>query len=199
MATFIALVRGINVGGHKKIAMADLRDLLLRMGFKDTKSLLNSGNLVFRSKTLATGRLELLLEAETKKQLSFETHFFVRTTQEWQSVIAHNPFPREAERDPGHLVVMLLKKAPEPGDLKTLQRAITGNEVIRGEGREAYIIYPDGIGRSRLTNALIESKLGSTGTARNWNTVLKLAAISLKNEDSRGKKGGRTRNGFSKS
>ena len=178
MVTYIALLRGINVGGHNMIAMADLRKLLTRMGFENTQSLLQSGNLVFRSKTLATAKLELLLEAETKKHLSFETHFFVRTAQEWRSVIDRNPFPREAERDPGHLVVMLLKKAPEPGDLKTLQRAITGSEVIHAEGREAYITYPDGIGRSRLTNALIESKLGTRGTARNWNTVINLAAIS---------------------
>ncbi len=178
MAKYIALIRGINVGGHKKIAMADLRGLLTHMGFEDPQSLLQSGNLVFRSKVLATAKLEQLLEAGAKKKLSFETHFFVRTAQEWQSVIARNPFPREAERDPSHLVVMLLKKAPEPGDLKTLQRVVTGSEVIHAEGREAYITYPDGIGRSRLTNALIESRLGTRGTARNWNTVLKLAAMT---------------------
>jgi uncharacterized protein (DUF1697 family) len=178
MVTYIALLRGINVGGHKKIAMADLRALMTHMGFESPRSLLQSGNLVFRSKVRSTGKLEQLLEAGTKKKLSFETHFFIRSAQEWQSIIDHNPFPREAAGDPGHLVVMLLKKAPEPGDLKTLQRAISGSEVIHTEGREAYITYPDGIGRSRLTNALIESKLGTRGTARNWNTVMKLAAIS---------------------
>lgn len=178
MTTYIALLRGINVGGHKKIAMADLRELLTRMGFEDPRSLLQSGNLVFRSKAQPTGKLEQLLEAGTKKKLSFETHFFVRSAQEWQSVIDRNPFLREAEHDPGHLVAMLLKKAPEPGDLKTLQRAITGSESIHADGREAYITYPDGIGRSRLTNALIESKLGTRGTARNWNTIMKLAVIA---------------------
>jgi uncharacterized protein (DUF1697 family) len=178
MTTYIALLRGINVGDHKKIAMADLRELLTRMGLEDPRSLLQSGNLVFRSKAMDTSKLEQLLEAGTKKKLSFETHFFVRSAQEWQSVIDRNPFLREAEHDPGHLVAMLLKKAPEPGDLKTLQRAITGSEIIHADGREAYITYPDGIGRSRLTNALIESKLGTRGTARNWNTIMKLAVIA---------------------
>lgn len=177
MATYIALLRGINVGGHKMIAMADLRGLLTRMGFDNPQSLLQSGNLVFRSKSLATGKLEQMLEAGVKKHLLFETHFLVRTAQEWQSIIARNPFPGEAVRDPSHLLVMVCKTAPEPGDLKALQGAITGPEVIRAHGREAYITYPDGIGRSRLTNALIESKLGTKGTARNWNTVLKLAAL----------------------
>ena len=178
MTTYIALVRGINIGGHKKIAMADLRELLVRTGFEDTQSLLNSGNLVFRSKTLATGTLEQRLEAEAKKRLSLESPFFVRTIREWQSIIAHNPFAEEAERDPSHLAVMFFKSAPEPGAVKALQEIITGPEVIRAEGRQAYIIYPDGFARTRLTNALIDSKLGTTGTGRNWNTVMKLAAMT---------------------
>ncbi len=73
---------------------------------------------------------------------------------------------------------MLFKSAPAPGDVKALQGAIPGSEVIRVDERQGYITYPDGQGRSRLTNALIESRLGTRGTARNWNTVLKLAAIT---------------------
>jgi uncharacterized protein (DUF1697 family) len=73
---------------------------------------------------------------------------------------------------------MFFKSAPEPRDVKALQSAIAGSEVIRADGRQGYIIYPDGQGRSRLTNALIESRLGTKGTARNWNTVLKLASIA---------------------
>jgi uncharacterized protein (DUF1697 family) len=178
MATYIALARGINVGGHNMIAMADLRKLLTRMGFEDTQSLLQSGNLVFRGRIQSTGKLEELLEIEVKKRLSVEPRFFVRTAREWQSIIARNPFPEEAERDPGHLVVMFFKDAPEARALKALQGAIEGSEVIRAEGRQGYVIYPDGIGRSPLTLPLIESKLGTKGTGRNWNTVLKLAAIA---------------------
>ena len=89
-----------------------------------------------------------------------------------------NPFPAEAKSDPGHLVVMCLKSAPGREAVSALQQAISGREVIRAKGREAYIVYPDGIGRSRLTTALIEKKLGTRGTARNWNTVMKLAALA---------------------
>lgn len=178
MARYIALLRGINVAGHKKIAMSDLRELMAHMGFEDPQSILQSGNLLFRSKAQPTGKLEQLLEAGIRKRLSLETHVFVRSAQEWQSVIAHNPFPEEAQHDPGHLVVMFFKSAPEPGNVKALQSAIAGSEVIRADGRQGYITYPDGQGRSRLTNALIESRLGTKGTARNWNTVLKLAAIT---------------------
>ncbi len=73
---------------------------------------------------------------------------------------------------------MALKGAPDAGAVAALQAAITGREVVRADGRHAYLVYPDGVGRSRLTLALIEKKLGTSGTARNWNTALKLAALA---------------------
>ena len=157
--------------------MADLRDLLARLGFADARSLLQSGNLIFRSERRAGAQMERLLEAEVAKRLSLQTAFFVRTAEEWADVIAQNPFHKEAERDPGHLVVMFLKGAPEVDAVKALQAAITGREVVRASGRHAYIVFPDGMGRSRLTHNLIEKKLGTPGTGRNWNTVLKLGAL----------------------
>jgi uncharacterized protein (DUF1697 family) len=101
----------------------------------------------------------------------------VRSAADWRGVIDRNPFPREAEDDPGHLLVMAFKRAPTPGDVKALQAAISGREVVRADGTHAYLVYPDGIGRSRLTTALIEKTLGTRGTGRNWNTVLKLGAL----------------------
>jgi uncharacterized protein (DUF1697 family) len=157
--------------------MADLRDFLTKLGFEDVQSLLQSGNLVFQSDRRSTAQLERVLETEAAQRLGLQTDFFVRTTTEWKALIDANPFPKEAKRDPGHLVVMFLKDAPDPKDVKTLQAAIKDREVVRAEGRQAYIVYPDGIGRSRLTGALIEKKLGTRGTGRNWNTVLKLGAL----------------------
>jgi uncharacterized protein (DUF1697 family) len=171
---YIALLRGINVGGHKMVGMADLRNLLADLRFDDGRSLLQSGNLVFRSSKRKPAQLERMLETEAAKRLGVETDFFVRTGDEWTEIIAANPFPKEAERDPARLVVMLLKAAPDPRDVRALQAAITGREVVRASGRQAYIVYPDGQGTSRLTNTLIEKKLGTRGTARNWNTVTKL-------------------------
>jgi uncharacterized protein (DUF1697 family) len=174
----IALIRGINVGGHKKVAMADLRALLEQLGFTDVKSLLQSGNLVFRSDRRNAAEMERLFETEAVKGLALEADFFVRSAKEWKTVVAENPFPKEAERDPGHLVVMCLKNAPDKADVKGLQAAITGPEIVRAKGRHLYISFPNGIGTSRLTNALIEKKLRTRGTARNWNTVLKLDALA---------------------
>ncbi|HEY3132341.1 MAG TPA: DUF1697 domain-containing protein [Acidobacteriota bacterium] len=177
MTLHVALLRGINVGGHRQVAMSELRDLLTQLGFLDARSLLQSGNLVFRSESRTSASLERLLETEAEKRLALQTDFFVRTAEEWKTIIANNPFPKEAERDPGHLVVMFLKHAPDVKDVRALQAAITGPEVIRAEARQAYIVYPSGIGRSRLTNILIEKKLGTRGTGRNWNTILKLADL----------------------
>ena len=158
--------------------MADLRGLLAELGFSDVRSLLNSGNLFFRAPDQPCGKLERRLEAEAEKRLGLRTEFLVRTDQEWAAAIARNPFAVEAERDPSRLLLMALKGAPDAGAVAALQAAITGREVVRADGRHAYLVYPDGIGRSRLTLALIEKKLGTSGTARNWNTALKLAALA---------------------
>jgi uncharacterized protein (DUF1697 family) len=95
----------------------------------------------------------------------------------WHKIVARNPSPEKDKHDPGHLVVMFLKTAPPAKKVDALQGAIQGPEIIRAAGKQLYIVYPAGIGRSKLTGALIEKTLGSRGTGRNWNTVLKLAAL----------------------
>src|SRR5262249_43719650 len=152
-------------------------DLLGALGFAGAQSLLQSGNLVFESDGRTGPELERLLEVETARRLGVTADYLVRTADEWQAVVAGNPLPDEAERDPGHLVVVFLKTAPQSEDVQALQATVEGPESLRAEGRHLYVAYPAGIGRSKLTNTLIERKLGVRGTARNWNTVLKLAAL----------------------
>ena len=178
MTIHIGLLRAVNLAGHNKVGMADLRELLAGLGMRDVRSLLQSGNLVFRSGGRTTTQLERLLEDAAAKRLGLVTDFLVRTANDWKAVMAGNPFPQEAARDPSHLLVIFLKEAPDREKVTALQKAITGREVIQAKGRHAYIVYPDGIGRSRLTSALIEKKLGTRGTGRNWNTVLKLGALA---------------------
>jgi len=178
MTTYIGLLRAVNLAGRNKVAMSDLRLLLTAIGMEDARSLLQSGNVLFRSSSRSAAQLERTLEKAAKERLAVETDFFVRTAGEWSELIASNPFPREAESDPGHLVALCLKEAPDRTAVAALQKAILGREVVRAVGRHAYIVYPDGIGRSRLTMALIEKKLGTRGTGRNWNTVMKLDALT---------------------
>ena len=110
--------------------------------------------------------------------MGLDTPFFVRTAKEWQSVIDANPFPREAKDDPSHLLAVITRDPVDPANVTALQKAIVGREVVRAKGQCLYIVFPDGIGRSKLTNAVFEKKLGARGTARNWNTVLKLSALA---------------------
>jgi uncharacterized protein (DUF1697 family) len=173
----VALLRAVNLGPHNKIAMSDLKALLAGLGFADAQTLLQSGNVVFSGGSKTTAALEQALERAAAKTLKLETDFFVRTAKEWQSIIDANPFPREAHDDPSHLVALVVKDELNSARVAELQKAIVGREVVRAKGRCAYIVYPDGIGRSKLTMALLERKLGTRGTARNWNTVLKLGAL----------------------
>src|SRR5262245_7364759 len=176
MSMYVALLRGINVGGHNTVTMSALRDLFDKLGFSKVTSLLQSGNLVFKSDQRTGAALERLLESETAERLEVSADYIVRSADEWEKVMARNPFPKQAKSDPSHLVVVFLKTAPSAKSVAALRAAIEGPETIHCKGKELFAVYPAGIGRSKLTGKLIESKLGVRGTARNWNTVLKLAA-----------------------
>lgn len=178
MPVHIALLRAVNVGGRQPILMADLRDLLTKLGFEDVRSLLQSGNLVFRSHPRRGSEIASLLEKEAANRLDLHTDFLVRSQEEWDRIITHNPFQDEAKRDPAHLIVMFLKRSPSAEQVAALQSTITGPEMVSTDSEQAYLVYPAGIGRSRLTNTFLEKKLGTRGTARNWNTVLKLAFLA---------------------
>jgi len=174
MTTHVALLRGINVGGNKKIAMSALVGLLADLGLEGGKSLLQSGNLVFRSKEKKPAVLEKLLEAEATSRLSLETDFMVRTAEEWDKIIERNPYPDAAKDDPSHLLVVFMKQEPTKAAIEAVQKYIVGKETLTVDGRQVYCVFPEGIGRSKLANSL--AKLGC-GTGRNWNTLLKIAAL----------------------
>lgn len=176
LSTYFALLRAVNVGGTKKLAMADLRALASDLGLTDVRTVIATGNLVFSSRRDAAN-LERMFHDE-QGRLGLRTEFFVRGVAQWKRAIERNPFPQQANDDPGHLVLMVLRDKPKVAQVRALEAAIVGAEVVRVDGRELYAVFPDGIGTSKLTPALIERKLETRGTARNWNTVLKLRAIA---------------------
>jgi uncharacterized protein (DUF1697 family) len=176
--THLGFLRAVNVGRTGKIAMADLRAWLTKLGFVNTQTLLQSGNLVFGGGPLTGAALEQDLEREAEKRLGLQTDFFIRTVKEWEEVIKHNPFRDAAKNDASHLVVAVLKSSPTASQVKALETAIKGRERLRAYGRHAYIVYPEGIGTSKLTLSVIERHLGTRGTCRNWNTTLKMAALA---------------------
>ena len=176
MALTIALQRAVNVGG-RKLAMAQLRAMMAELGFADARTLLQSGNLVFEPSKESASKLERKLEAATQERFGLAIDYLVRTAAEWAAIVADNPFPDMARDDPAHLVVMPLKAAPAADRIAALHAAISGHEEVCAIGRELYITYPDGLGTSKLTGAVIERRLAVRGTARNWNTTLKLARM----------------------
>jgi uncharacterized protein (DUF1697 family) len=175
--SYIALLRAVNLGPHNKIAMADLRDLVAGIGFADPQTHLNSGNVVFHGAVRPSSAVERQLEAAAKERLKLETVVIVRTAPEWARLVARNPFQTEAAQDPGHLLAVVLKDSVTPARVNALRSAIAGRERLGAEGRHVYAVYPDGVGRSKLTMALIEKQLGVRATARNWNTVLRLKEL----------------------
>lgn len=174
MARYIGLLRGVNLGGHKMVAMADLRALLSKMGFEGVQTLLQSGNVVFSGPRKSAAALERDLEAALERTLKLKVDVHVRTAEEWRGVIEANPFTAEAKRDPARFVVTCYKSPLDPAKVKAAQAAITGREKLRADGRHLYMTFPDGQGNSKA--AVIVGRMLGPGTARNWNTVLKLAA-----------------------
>jgi len=175
--TQIALLRAINLAGRNLVAMADLRLCLTECGMSEPRTLLQSGNAVFRSRT-GPAAVEARLEAEARSRWSLAIDVMVRTAAEWATVVHANPFPKEARDDPSHLLVMFLKAAPAAAAVRGLQQQVKDRELVRAVERELFVTYPDGVGRSRLTANAIEKALGTRGTARNWNTVLKIQALA---------------------
>lgn len=172
-----ALLRAVNLGPTTKIPMAELREVAVELGLRDVRTLIASGNLVFDAGSKKDAALETALENAVERRFGLKTDIFVRTAPEWAELVAQNPFPAEAEKEPALVVAMVLRAPPAKTAETTLNEAIVGRERARIIGRCAYIHYPDGQGRSRLTGALIERRIGTRGTMRNWNTVRKLDAM----------------------
>ncbi len=168
MTTFISLIRGINVGGNKMVRMEDLRAIHESLGFKSVRTLLQSGNVVFTAARADPKKIEAAIE----KKLKMNVSVVVRTADELREAIRRNPFPLEG-RNPGWLLVMFLAAEPK-GELGP----IPPPEEAHLSGRELYLYYGNGAGRSKLTGAVLEKKLGVAGTSRNWNTVNKLLALA---------------------
>jgi uncharacterized protein (DUF1697 family) len=176
MTAHIALLRAVNVGG-RKVLKDDLLGLAKDLGFDDAKTLLASGNLVLWGKAGSDADIELRLEEGLEKRMGLRTEFMVRSPDELKAIIAANPFPDLVETRPQHLVVNFLKQPLPKENIEALRAAITGRERFEAGDKVLYIDFIDGIGESMLDRDWKKTKKAPVGTARNWNTVLKLAAM----------------------
>lgn len=176
MTRCAALLKGVNVGGNRKLPMADLKVFVAGLGFADVQTLLASGNVVFTADE-DPATLETLLAERAEVALGIDTAWFVRSHAELAAVVAANPFPEAARVRPSHLLVTF-HHAPFPASLIEGLAGHDGPERLAAVGRELFVDYPDGIGRSLLHKAMAKLKFPTTATARNWNTVTKLAALT---------------------
>ncbi|HZF30301.1 MAG TPA: DUF1697 domain-containing protein [Gammaproteobacteria bacterium] len=173
MSVFVSMLRGVNVGGNNQIRMDGLKDLYESVGLRDVRTLLNSGNVLFRSNLKDRARLAKRLVQEIERRFDLKIEILLRTLPELTMLVERGPALSERQ-DPGKLHVMFLAGVPDKKAQAALLEAHRGPEIIEIRGPELYLYYPNGAGRSKLTNAFIEAELGLAGTARNWNTVRKL-------------------------
>ena len=178
MPVVICLLRGINVGGHHKVGMAALRELCESHQLADARTLLQSGNLLFKTKERSLPGLKKRFEACFEQAFSFRSETVLRTTVELRQTLAANPFAKRRDVEPGKLIVAFLASDPVSDGEHQIRQLNAIPEEIHLRGREVFIYYPAGMGQSKLQLPKIEKALGTFGTARNWNTVTKLLAIA---------------------
>lgn len=174
MNTYLALLRGINVSGQKLIKMAELRDHLKEIGFKDVETYIQSGNIVFKSDVNNPIALSEEIADKILQEYGFDVPVLVKTREEFETVFSGNPYLTSRNEDVKYLHVTLLEEE-FAGDANTLFLPFTTkNEEYSACKKEIYLFFPDGYGKTKLTNNLIEKKLGVRATTRNWKTITKL-------------------------
>jgi uncharacterized protein (DUF1697 family) len=178
MPVVVSLLRGVNVGGHKLIKMEALRGLYESLGLQEVQTYVQSGNVVFRTKERSLPPLAKRIEDAIEKSAGFRPCVVLRSTAEMREAIAKNPFADREGIEPGKLLVTFLASAPDAEDLKKALEISTEPEELRIHGREAYIYFPNGMGRPKMSWPRIEKALKTSGTGRNWNTVTKLLQMA---------------------
>lgn len=176
METYIALFRGINVGGNHSLPMKELAAILQQLGCQNVRTYIQSGNAVFATAEQNGTRLAAAIAAEIKQRRGFEPQVLLLMRAEFEQAIAANPFP-EGEDNPETLHLGFLLSAPANPDLQGIDKLRAASERCQLVGRVFYLFAPEGIGRSKLA-AKSEKLLGAAMTDRNWRTVLALAAMA---------------------
>lgn len=174
MQSWVALLRGINVGGHRRVAMADLQAVVEETGAEEVQTYLQSGNVVFRSGD-RPGALIEDLERRVAERLDLDVCVLLRAGRELAAIVGN---PLAAKRDPTTLHVTFLAAKPDPARVRDLDPLAGAPDEFQVVGSEVFLFCSDGYGRSRLTNAFFEKRLGCPATTRNWRTATALAELA---------------------
>ncbi|MGN6467917.1 MAG: DUF1697 domain-containing protein [Rhizobiaceae bacterium] len=175
-SVFVALYRGINVGGNNPVKMEALRAMHDALGHKDAKTYVQSGNVVFRAAGTDKA-LESAIAAAFEKEFGFPAKVMVRGARDWKKIVADNPYAKEAAADPKKVHVEICHGAPDKERIAALLEKTGGPEAFEIVGHTLYMHAPDGIGRSKFAAGL-ERACAVPATGRNWRTVEALQAIA---------------------
>lgn len=179
MNRYISILRGINVGGRKKIKMADLRALYEQLGFQDVVTYIQSGNVAFKTAVNQETELITMIEQAIEAEYGFQVPVQVRTNEEMQAVVDNCPFGTlDLVENGTKVLVTFLASVPSPEKVEAVLEYVKAPEELVVRGREIYLHCPNGYGRTKLSNQFIERKLKVTATTRNWRSVQKLVALS---------------------
>jgi len=168
---YIAILRGINVSGSKKLPMAELRELLSNIGLTDVKTYIQSGNVVFASEEKDQEKLGNLISEAIKKQYEYEVPVLVKTIAQWKTAMANNPF---TDKDISKQAITFLATVPTENTFEIDSK----DDKFKIINSEVYLYCPNGFGRTKLTNNLFERKLKTQATTRNWKTINKLLEMA---------------------
>jgi uncharacterized protein (DUF1697 family) len=173
MTRFVALLRGINVGGNTKVPMAELRSLCEKIGWTGVATYIQSGNVIFSASGSASDQ-ERKVESAIEDGFGFPVTVLVRSGPDWSALVASNPFEEAARLEPNRLMLCPSKQPPNPDSEQALQARARDGEQVRLVGQALWIHYPEGFGTSKLSPSLINRLVGSPVTARNWRTAVTL-------------------------
>jgi len=180
MPMLISLLRGVNVGGHHKVKMDELRALYESLGFEDVQTYINSGNVLFRTAGRDLVRLRKRIEDAIESACGFRATVILRTPSDLRGVIARNPFAARPGMDPSKLAIHFLAADPSAAAREQVRAMDAAPEELHIDGRELYMYFPNGMARPKLSLPQVEKTLQVSGTSRNWNTVRKLLEMAGK-------------------
>jgi uncharacterized protein (DUF1697 family) len=173
----VALLRGINVGGNRKVPMKELQAVALKIGLKKVETYINSGNIVFDAGKMNAADATVLLEKAIQSYFGFAVDVVVRTEKQWKTYASKEPFPDAVKSRPNLLMIGLSKLPLSKNVSSLLNERAAANERIKVVNDTIWVDFADGVARSKLTPAWLDKAAGSPVTLRNWRTLMKLADI----------------------
>lgn len=182
MTTYISMLRGINIGGHKKIKMDALRQMYYELGLSEIQSYIQSGNVIFQSAETNTQKLERIISDKIMETFGFEVPALVLTVEELDSALKENPFLADPTKDPGHMHLTFLSGVPDPTILNQIPPDYYAPDKFRQVGKVIYNYCPNGYGNTKLTSNFFETKLKLIASSRNLRTANELLNLALKSQ-----------------